>query len=300
MWVAAAAFAAAICAFGCAWRAGLHACGAEVDAADAAARYAAGSLVNAFVPAGAGGAVRIALFARTLPGIDEAEARHGDARSFATTGTRLWTAGGIAAAVAAAKAVVLAVLVALAALEGFPLWPVGVLAAVGAAAAGLAFATRRHALRGRVAHVLDAFRALGRAPTDAARLLGWMTVAMSTRVLAAAAVAAALGVASPVRAALVAVPALALASVVQLTPGNVGVASGAVAIALHLQGVDVATALAVGIAFHALETAVSIVVGSAALLYLTRAPRWSLRVATAASCVALVGGFGATVLLPLV
>ena len=300
MWVGAAGFAAAICAFGCAWRAGLRACGADLDAPDAAARYAAGSLANAFVPAGAGGAVRIALFARTLPSCEDDAVRPSDVNGVASAGIRLWTAGGVAAAVAAAKAIVLAVLVAAAAIEGFPLWPVLVLAAIGAAAAALVFATRRHALRGRAEHALDAFRALGRSPDAAARILGWMSVAMGARVVAAAAVAAAVGVDSPVRAALVAVPALALASVIQLTPGNVGVASGAVAVALHLQGVDVATALTVGIAFHALETAVSIVVGAGGLLYLTRAPRWSLRVATAASCVALVGGFGATVLLPLV
>ena len=284
IWLGAAAFAAAVCACGCAWRSGLQACGAELDGVDAAARYAAGSLANAFAPAGAGGAVRIALFARTLDSRD-----------------RLWTAGGVAAAVAVAKAVALGAVVAVAAImTGFPLWPVLALAGVGAAAAAVAYATRRRTASNRIAHVLDAFRALGRSPAAAARMVGWMAAATSARVVAATAVAAALGVSSPLEAALVAVPALALVGIVQLTPGNAGVASGAVAVALHLQGVDVTTSVAVGIAFHALETAVSIVLGAGSLLYLGRAPRWSVRVATAATCMALVGGFGATVLLPLV
>ena len=284
IWLGAASFAAAICAYGCVWRSGLQACGAKLDCVDAAARYAAGSLTNAFAPAGAGGAVRIALFARTLESRD-----------------RLWTAGGVAATVAVAKAVVLGALIVVAAVvAGFPLWPVLVLAALGVAAAGVAYATRRRTPSNRIAHVLDAFRALGRSPAAAVKMVGWMTAATSARVLAATAVAAALGAPSPLAAALVAVPALALAGIVPLTPGNAGVASGAIAIALHLQGVDVATSLAVGIAFHALETAVSIVLGAGSLLYLGRAPRWSVRVATAGTCVALVGGFGATVLLPLV
>ena len=284
MWLGAAAFASAVSASGWAWRAGIRACGGELDRVDAAARYAAGSLTNALAPAGAGGAVRIALFARTLDSRD-----------------RLWTTGGVAAAVAVAKATALGAVVVVAAIvTGFPLWPVLALAALGAAAAGVAYTTRRRTASNKFAHVLDAFRALGRSPVAAARIVGWMTAATAARVLAAAAVAAALGAPSPLVAGLVAVPALALAGVVPLTPGNAGVASGAMAIALHLQGVDIATSMAVGIAFHALETAVSIVLGAGSLLYLGRAPRWSVRVATAATCVALVGGFGATVILPLV
>jgi uncharacterized membrane protein YbhN (UPF0104 family) len=180
-----------------------------------------------------------------------------------------------------------------------PLWPVAVLAAalpVGAAAAYVARHWRPHA---RVAHVLDVFGALGGSPRAAGAVLGWVAFATAARVAAAMAVCIAIGVDDPARAALVMIPALALAGVFPITPGNMGVGSGAVAVALSLAGVGFGTALSAGIAFQALETAVSVLGGSAAIAYLARppVPAWWMRAAGTAGCLCLAAAFGATVLI---
>ena len=60
---------------------------------------------------------------------------------------------------------------------------------------------------------------------------------MALRVLAATAIAAAFGVDQPLAAAVLIIPALDLAGILPLTPGNVGVASAAVAFALTAHGV---------------------------------------------------------------
>ncbi|MGH3130338.1 MAG: lysylphosphatidylglycerol synthase domain-containing protein [Gaiellaceae bacterium] len=280
LWLAALSFFALIVCTGCAWRAGVAACDGGVGTLDATARYAAGSLVNALAPGGLGGPVRIALFSRTIP-----------------TRDRIWTSAGIATAIGVARAPALALLVLAAALTaGFPLWPLLLLVGGTVLAVLVAAVTRGWTPHARVAHVLDVFRALGRCPVAAVRLAGWVSLATAARVAAAAAIAASLGVASPLRAALIMIPALALAGLVPLTPGNIGVGSGAIAVALHLLGVDGSTAIATGIAFQAVETAVSLAAGSAALLCLARLPAWTLRVAAAGACLALAGGFSATVL----
>ena len=280
LWLGALGFAAMVACMGSAWRVAIAACGARADSADCAARYAAGSLTNALAPAGVGGAVRIVLFSRLLARRDG-----------------VWTTGGIAAALGAFRALVMLLLVGVAAALGsFPLWPVLLLGAGVAAAAAVALASRRWTPHHRVAHVLDAFRALGSSPGIAARLGAWVACSTAARVAAAACVAAALGADAPLRLALIAVPALALAAVLPLTPGNVGVASGAVALALHAGGVDGTLALSTGIALHALETSVSLVAGGAGLLYLARPPVWTLRLAGGCAGIALAGGFGVTVL----
>jgi hypothetical protein len=125
------------------------------------------------------------------------------------------------------------------------------------------------------------------------------------RLGAAASIAAALGVKSPLMAAVLVVPALELSGAMPLTPGNVGLTSGAVAMALRAHGVDLTTALTTGIAFHAVETAVGIVFGLASVLLL--APfssavvrrRTTLAVGTA-TCAVLAVAFSATVLVDLV
>jgi uncharacterized membrane protein YbhN (UPF0104 family) len=283
LWLGGACFLGVIAASGCAWRSALRPCGGEpIGAGEATARYGAGSLVNALVPAGAGGAVRIALFSRTLP---EAE--------------RIWVAAGVAGVIGLARGPVLALLVLAAAVTGaLPAWPVAVLAAalpVGALVAALA---RRWTPHVRVAHVLDAFRALGGCPRAAAAVVGWIGLATACRVAAAAAVLAALGVEDPARAALVMIPAVALAGTFPITPGNVGVGSGAAAVALTLTGVGFPAALSAGIAFQALETAVSLLAGTAGIAYLARppVPAWWLRAVGPAVCLCVAGAFGATVL----
>ncbi len=64
LWVAAAAFVAALFCSASAWRAATK----LPDRLDAYARYGVGSLVNSFAPAHAGDAVRLALFAKASPG----------------------------------------------------------------------------------------------------------------------------------------------------------------------------------------------------------------------------------------
>ena len=77
-------------------------------------RYAVGSLANSVTPGGFGGAVRIALFSRKL---DCPE--------------RIWTATGVATTIGIARIPALAVLVvAAAAIAGFPLWPLLVMSGV--------------------------------------------------------------------------------------------------------------------------------------------------------------------------
>ena len=282
LWLAGACFVGVLAALGSAWRAGVRACGGTLDAVDATARYATGSLVSALVPAGAGGAVRIALFSRALPAHE-----------------RLWQAGGIAAALTAARATTLAVIAAVAAALGaFPSWPIGVLAAVGAAAVCAALLMRRRSAHSRVAHVLDVFAALGRSPACAATLVGWVAAAMLARVGAATCVAAAVGLESPVVAGILAVAALSLAGMIQLTPANMGVSSGALALALHAHGVPGAEALSAGIAFQALETLVAVLVGGVGVVSLARlpVPAWTLRLAGGGAAIAVAGAFSATVL----
>jgi uncharacterized membrane protein YbhN (UPF0104 family) len=282
LWLAASAFLGVVVATGCAWRAGLRACGGSLGVLDASARYAVGSLVNSVAPGGCGGPVRIALFARRLPGRD-----------------RVWTSTGVATTIGAARTPALAVLViAAAVLAGFPLWPLLVLVAAMTAAVVLALVSRRRTPHRRVAHVLDAFRALGRSPRASASLVGWVTAATGARLVAAATLAAAFDVSSPLAAAVVMLPALALSGVVPLTPGNLGVGSGAIAVGLHMLGVDGGTAIAIGIAFQGLETGIGVLAGALGVLALAAppVPAWSLRLAGTAGCLALAAAFGATVI----
>lgn len=287
LWVAGGCFVAALALAGCAWHAALALCGGRTTRRDAAARYAAGSLVNAVAPARLGSAVRFALYARLLTGEG-----------------RLWTTGGVATAVGAARAFWLAVLVAVASAGGvLPLWPLAVLAAAVAAAGVACLVARRLRPRRRITHLLDAFAALGSSPRAVTQLVGWIGLATLARIGAAAAVAAAFGVDRPLAAALLVVPALDLAATLPLTPGNVGVASAAVAFALHAHGAPGDVAVGVGIAFSAVETAASLAAGSTAVLFLAggvpEARRW--RTAAAGVSASLVAAaFGATVLFPVV
>jgi hypothetical protein len=107
------------------------------------------------------------------------------------------------------------------------------------------------------------------------------------------AVAAALDVPHPVLAALVILPALDVAAAFPLTPGSIGIGSGAVAVALSGRGIGMTQALGVGFAIQALETFVSIAAGASGALYLAwpspSVRRWTLRTAT----VGAAGAFAA-------
>jgi len=288
LWLAAVGFLASVLAAAGSWRSAIGLCGGRLGPCDAAARYGAGSFVNTFVPARAGDAVRFGLFARALDGEE-----------------RLLRTGGAFAALGAARAVVLAALVvAGAAVGALPLWPVLALSAVAAGGVVLALVARRETPR-RAARLLDAFRALGREPRAAARLVGWLALSVAARVVAATAIGAALGIGSPLTAALVIVPALEVAGALPLTPGNIGITSGAVAVAFETHGISFAHGLAAGIAFHAVETAVGIAFGLGSLIWLAPYPspgvrRIALLAAGASASLSVAGALSATVLIPLV
>src|SRR5919202_6167801 len=126
-----------------AWRAALGAAGGRICPRQAAARLGVGSLVNTFAPAKLGDAVKIALCARAIEGPD-----------------RIWTAGGVYAALAAARALTVAALVVAASATGaLPLWPVFALCGGVVVLGALALSSSRWRRFHRIAHLLDGFAA---------------------------------------------------------------------------------------------------------------------------------------------
>src|SRR6516165_3263126 len=149
--LAVAGFAAAFACTVGAWRSAFRAAGAQLCPREAAARLGVGSLVNAVSPAKLGDAVKVALCARTLEGSG-----------------RLWTSGGVYAALAAARSLALAAVVVVASAAGaLPLWPVFALCGVAAAVGLAAWLSPR--LRGhrRISRLLEGVSALARSPRDA-------------------------------------------------------------------------------------------------------------------------------------
>jgi len=284
LWLAGLGFVVCLVGAAGAWRSAIGLCDGSLSLGDACCRFGAGSLANTLLPARAGDAVRIALFSRAIP--------HAN---------RLRTAGGAYAALAASRAAVLGALVVGGAAAGVvPLWPL--LAAAGLVAIAVAVAALARRTK---THLLDAFRALGDDPRSIARLAAWNAGQLGGRLAAATAVGAALGLHHPLDAAVAIVLALDVAGLLPLTPGNIGVTQGAIAIALHAQGTPYGSALAAGIAFHAVETAVGLTIGIASVVWLAPYPSPGARrvalLAGAASCaLGIAGAFSATVLVPLV
>ena len=289
LWLAGFCFLGSLVGTAGAWRSAIGLVGGRIGLLDAGARYGIGSLINSFAPARLGDVARLALFSRAL---DKDE--------------RLWRAGGSFVVISAGRALVLALLIVAGSVAGaFPLWPVLVLTALTGVAVLAVMTTRNRTARTHIAHVLDAFRTLGREPKRGACLAAWIAFSTLARFGAAASIAAALGIRSPLMAALLVVPALDLSGMMPLTPGNVGLTSGAVAMALRAHGVGLTTALTTGIAFHAVETLAGIIFGLASVLFLapfssTGARRRTMLAAGTASCAVLVGAFGATVVLDLI
>ena len=290
LWLAGTGFLLAVLGAAGSWLSAIRLCGGRLSIGDACARYGAGSLVNTFVPFRAGDAVRIGLFSRALPKSRE----------------RLWTTGGAFAALGLARLVVLAGFVVAGTLAGaLPLW--SPFAALGVVAVGVALTLRAKGGRpgGRVSHLLDAFRALRREPLAALRLVAWIALSTAGRLTAATAVGAAMEIHRPLVAALVIVPALDIAGTLPLTPANIGVTSGAVAVAFQTHGISFAHGLAAGIAFHAVETTVGILFGLVSVVWLAPYPspqarRLALVAVAASGFLAIAGTFSATVLVPLV
>lgn len=288
LWLAALAFAGSLVASACSWELALSRCGGATSRPDAAARYCTGSLVNAVAPARIGTAVRFALFSRVL---------HGEGR--------LWAVGGIAGSLSAVRALWLALVLALGSASGvLPRWPIAVLLLAAGAGAVVAWRVRDSRPGTKLGHALDVFRVLGRCPRAAARLAGWVGLAMALRVAAATSIAAAFGVSRPLAAALLIIPALDLAGILPLTPGNVGVASAAVAFALTAHGVGSDVAVSAGIALGAIETLTTLALGAASILYFLggrgEARSWRTAAVAATGCFVLGASFGATVIVPLV
>jgi uncharacterized membrane protein YbhN (UPF0104 family) len=276
-WIVAAAslFAIGLLSSAAAWRVGLRACGGSACFVQVSARYTIGSLVNALAPAHLGGAVRLGLLSRTLPGED-----------------KLWRAGGVAASVGAARTLVLAALIVPAAAIGrIPLWPAPLLAlgVVVVLVLGTRFSARA---AGKLASLLQIFRSIGRSPREGVALFGWIACSCIARVAAAIAIALALGVPHPILVAVVLLTAMALAGMLPLTPGNFGAGAGAATLALHGTGVGLGAALALGFAFQAVETFVGVTLGLGGAGVLaapgTRTRRISVAAAATATGVVLV------------
>jgi uncharacterized membrane protein YbhN (UPF0104 family) len=256
-------FAAALICSAAAWNVGLRACGGRSGFTQVAGRCAIGSLVNSVAPAHLGGAVRVGLLSRTLPGADP-----------------VWRTCGVGAAVAIARSLALALLVFGAAVIGrIPLWPAPVL--VVAVAGVLAICVRvSQRVAGHVGSLLETFRRQARSPRRGLDLFGWIACSFAARLAATVAVVAALGVRSPLQVAVVLLAAMALAGVLPLTPGNIGAGAGAATLALHGTGVGLDVAFALGLTFQAIETGTAMLLGVAGAAVVsapgTRVRRWSL------------------------
>jgi uncharacterized membrane protein YbhN (UPF0104 family) len=267
-------FATSLICSAAAWNVGLRVCGGRSTTTDVAARYATGSLVNSVTPAHVGGAVRIGLLARTLPGSDAV----------------LRTCG-IGAAVAAARALVLAVLVLGAAAVGrVPLWPAPIVVLVVLAALAVGTRLSTH-VAGRVGAALQLFRS----PRAGVGIGGWIACSFAARLGATVAIVAALGIPRPLTVAVVLLAAVALAGLLPLTPGNFGAGAGAAVLALHGTGVGGGVALALGMTFQAVETCTAFVlgVGGTAVLAAPGTPVRRLSLATVGlACMAIAALVG--------
>jgi uncharacterized membrane protein YbhN (UPF0104 family) len=264
LWVGIAglAFICSLLAMAAAWRVALTACGAHLSRREACARYGIGSLVNTVAPLRLGDAVRVALFSRALARQD-----------------RVWTASGALGAIEVARLCCIALLVTAAwALGALPLWPaVGLAALVGVALVVALLLPRNHRVTTKVAHLLAATSELQRSPARAARLLGFVAAATAARVVAATSISAALSLRSPIVAGLLIVAALDLSGQIPLTPGNFGITSGTVAVALTSRGIGLDEALTAGIALQGIETAAGLCLGIAGALQLSNITRSTLR-----------------------
>jgi uncharacterized membrane protein YbhN (UPF0104 family) len=243
---AAGAFGVSMLASACAWHVAFSAVGSEMRRSRACASFSVGSLVGTFTPATVGESLRAVLFARALP--------DGCGRGL--------TAVGAVGAVTVARAAVQLVVISCAVLvAGFPRWLVLVPFAFAVAGVGAVLVLRRRGDCSRLRRLGETGAVLIRRPACGIRVLGWVGVATAARITAASAVASAVGINQPVKAGVAVTAALAIAALMPITPGSIGITSGAVSLVLVQAGASLPTALAAGVLFHAVEAAVSVTMG---------------------------------------
>jgi uncharacterized membrane protein YbhN (UPF0104 family) len=243
---AATAFGASLIATASAWHIAFAAVGARMGRGQACANYSIGSLVNTFVPASLGEGVRAVLFGRSLP----------------DSGARACTAAGAVGAVAVARVFAHTLVLSCAVLvAGFPAWLVLAPASLAVAGVAAVIIFRSRPCDSRLARLGEASAMLVRTPSVGIRVVGWTAVATAARIAAATAVAASLGISEPLTAGLLVTAALILTAAMPITPGSIGITSGAISLVLAHRGVPMPTALAAGVLFHALESAVSVTLG---------------------------------------
>lgn len=219
-----------------AWHSVLASRGLAVRRRDVWGCYGIGSVANTFVPGRAGDALRIELVARRL--------EHPQRR---------WLACGISASVGLAQSAVLGGVLAAGAFAGaLPLWATVPALAVPLTAWGAGRLALRRGPRSRVA-CLAAPSTLSASAWG--RLLCWIGASAVARIVAVAAVLAALAVPHPLPTAIVAICGLAAGHLLPFAPGFAGMAAATMTVALGRSGVPASTALAAAVSFHALETA---------------------------------------------
>jgi uncharacterized membrane protein YbhN (UPF0104 family) len=284
-WIAVAlcGFAASVVCAMASWWIVTRRAGARGSKLDAAVRFGVGGVVQILTPARLGDAVRVALFART---VDEDRP--------------VLRVGGAYAMLEGARAVALGVLLALAWLTGgMSFWPVAIVAAVATLVTiGVAIAAR-HTTRGPFARILATARSLRAEPRAALALVGSCLASAVLRVLAVSALAAGVGIHSPLLVGLVACCAVDLAGLLPLTPGNVGVAGGAIAVALAARGVGLTQSLTLGILFQGSEAGVALALGLVSIAALSgpqRARRRLVLVGVAAAASGAAATVGAALL----
>jgi hypothetical protein len=134
-----------------------------------------------------------------------------------------------------------------------------------AALAALAIAAALPGLLGLFAILVPGALVLATLGRGTTRLVCLAFLSPLAKAAAIAVVLVGLDVGSPMDA-LAVVPALELAALIPLTPGNVGVAGAAASGALYAQGLPMSTAVQAGLALHAIETAAGLTYGSASAL----------------------------------
>ena len=274
-WIAVAlvGFSGSLASAIAAWWIVTRSCGARGGKLDAVFRFGVGAVVQILTPARLGDAVRVALFARTV----EAEGP-------------VLRVGGAYAMLEGARAVALGLLLAVAWLVGgMSFWPVAIVTAIAVVVVVAVNVTARRTTRGPFARILATARTLRADPRAAAALLGTCVASAGLRVLACSALAAGLGIHSPLVVGLVACCAVDLAGLLPLTPGNMGLAGGAIAVALAARGVGLPQSLGLGILFQGCESSVSLTVGLVSLVGLGGMPAGKRRVVLVGAAAAAAG-----------